>query len=99
LEGDNGFFEWANGLYYCEHTYNLLLNQGQKPEQARSILPNSLKTELVMTANLREWRHIFDLRTSRSAHPQAREISNMIYDEFIKLGLGVFFEGIAPFRG
>lgn len=45
-----------------------------KPEEARSVLPNSLKTEIVVTANLREWRHIFRLRTSNQAHPQMRQL-------------------------
>lgn len=51
-----------------------MLLLGAKPEQARSVLPNSLKTEIVMTTNLREWRHVFRLRTSKKAHPQMREV-------------------------
>jgi thymidylate synthase (FAD) len=51
-----------------------LLDQGASPQQARSVLPNSLKTEVVMTANLREWRHVFRLRCQKAAHPQIREV-------------------------
>ena len=58
----------------AELSYNNLLNIGWKPEQAREVLPNALKTEVVVTANLREWRHIFKLRTSKRAHPQIRAL-------------------------
>ena len=58
-----------------ENSYMSLIQLGVAPEQARSILPNSLKTEIVVTMNLREWRHFFKLRTSKRAHPQMREIS------------------------
>lgn len=57
-----------------EERYKELLKCGWRPEQAREVLPNALKTEIVTTANLREWRHIFKLRTSKAAHPQIREL-------------------------
>jgi thymidylate synthase (FAD) len=47
---------------------------GAKAQEARSVLPNSLKTDIIMTANLREWRHVLDLRCSQPAHPQIREV-------------------------
>lgn len=68
---------------------------GVTPEQARSILPNSLKTEIVVTMNLREWRHFFKLRISKRAHPQMREISMPLLSEFKKI-LPVIFEDIEP---
>lgn len=80
------FFWSENSLLYkiWEHTcqgaeaeYNSLIAFGATPEQARSVLPNSIKTELVMTANLREWRHFFRLRCSERAHPQMREVSRI----------------------
>jgi thymidylate synthase (FAD) len=52
-----------------------LLTRDATPQEARSVLPNSLKTEVIMTANLREWRHFFKLRASKAAHPQMREIA------------------------
>lgn len=73
---------WLNSMEHCEAMYGLLLNQQWKPEQARSVLPNSLKTEVVMTANLREWRHIFRLRTASAAHPQMRELMVPLYNNF-----------------
>jgi thymidylate synthase (FAD) len=67
--------EWAWILLRSEQTYlNLLNEHNWTPQQARSVLPNSLKTEIVTTANFREWRHIFSQRTHKTAHPQMREI-------------------------
>ncbi|MCL5260483.1 MAG: FAD-dependent thymidylate synthase, partial [Gammaproteobacteria bacterium] len=57
---------------FAEDSYHAALKAGDKPEQAREILPHSIKTEIVVTANLREWRHMFELRTSKNAHPQFR---------------------------
>jgi thymidylate synthase (FAD) len=65
---------WLSHMCACEESYLELLSIGWTPQQARSVLPNSLKTEIVMTANFREWRHVFKLRCSPSAHPQMREI-------------------------
>jgi len=73
---------WREGCKYCEKTYFILLALGQTPQQARSILPNSLKTEIVMTCNLREWRHFFSLRTSKAAHPQMRELAISMLEGF-----------------
>jgi thymidylate synthase (FAD) len=66
---------WIKAMAQAESNYLNALNAGWKPEQARSLLPNSLKTEIIMTANLREWRHFFKLRTATTAHPQMREIA------------------------
>jgi len=68
-------------MYYSECDYLGLLKGGWQPQQARSVLPNSLKTEIVCTANLREWRHIFKLRCSQAAHPQMREIMIPLLNE------------------
>lgn len=65
---------WLSVMMHSEATYLNLLEQGWSPQQARSVLPNSLKTEIVMTANIREWRHVLMLRCSRAAHPQMREL-------------------------
>ena len=76
-----------------EKRYFAMLNNGATPQEARSILPNSLKTEIVMTMNLREWRHFFKLRCDKAAHPQTREIANMILKEF-KEKIPVIFDDI-----
>ena len=69
-----------------------LLKKGATPQQARSVLPNSLKTELVMTCNLREWRHFFRLRISKAAHPQMRQIAVPMFLEFWELLPDLFFD-------
>ena len=66
---------WQNAMRQAEYFYLDMIDRGLKPEEARSVLPNSLKTEVIMTANLREWRHFFKLRTGKTAHPQMREIT------------------------
>ncbi|MGX8795683.1 FAD-dependent thymidylate synthase [Fusibacter sp. JL298sf-3] len=84
---------WLNAMQNIEDTYNQLIALGAKPEEARSILPNSLKTEIVVTMNLREWRHFFKLRTSVKAHPQMREIAIPLLNEFKSL-VPVIFDDV-----
>lgn len=66
---------WDNAMGFAENVYFNLLSDGCTPQEARSVLPNSTKTEVVMTANLREWRHFLKLRTAKAAHPQMRELT------------------------
>lgn len=73
---------WKESMEMSEKAYMDLIELGASPQEARSVLPNSLKTEIVMTMNLREWRHFFALRTSERAHPQMREIACMMLGEF-----------------
>lgn len=84
---------WKQAMEDIEKTYVKLISLGAKPEEARSILPNSLKTEIVCTMNLREWRHFFRLRTAERAHPQIREISVALLDE-LKKRIPVIFNDI-----
>ena len=71
--------DWVDHLLEVEKVYFYLREElGWSQKQARSILPNCFKTELVMTTNMREWKHIFSLRCSSKAHPQVREIVEMI---------------------
>lgn len=86
---------WMETMQKIEDSYNALISMGAKPEEARCILPNSLKTELVVTMNLREWRHFFKLRTSKRAHPQMREIAVPLLCEFKKL-VPTVFDDIIP---
>lgn len=81
---------WKESMAEIEKQYNKLIELGAKPEEARSILPNSLKTEIVVTMNMRSWRNFFRLRTSERAHPQIRQISNMLLAE-LKEKLPVLF--------
>ncbi len=77
---------WMGAMENAEEAYLFLIDGGWSPQKARSVLPNSLKTEIVVTANLREWRHILSLRASSKAHPQMREVMLPLLDELkIKL--------------
>ena len=74
-ENEMGFNRWKSICEAAERSYFMLLDFGWSPQEARAVLPNSLKTEVVMTANLREWRHFLKLRTDNAAHPQMREMA------------------------
>jgi thymidylate synthase (FAD) len=72
VEAEN---DWLNAMWNIELAYRDLREKGWSPQQARTVLPNSLKTEIIMTANVREWRHFFRLRCSPAAHPQMRALA------------------------
>lgn len=74
LETYDTFSRWKGAMIDSEKAYKAMSELGCSPQEARSVLPNSLKTEIVVTANIREWRHIFRLRTAKVAHPQIREL-------------------------
>lgn len=84
---------WVNACQTAEREYFKLLDWGCTPQEARTVLPNSLKTELVMTADLREWRTFFKLRTSGAAHPQMSEVARPLLDDF-KNKIPVVFDDI-----
>lgn len=76
---------WKNHMEDCEYTYNKLIELGATPQEARSVLANSTKTEIVHTMNIREWRHFFNLRaigTTGKPHPQMLEITRPLLDMF-----------------
>lgn len=83
-QDDEKYKVWKQTIEQIELAYNKLIELGATPQEARSILPNSLKTEIVVTMNLREWRHFFTMRTSQAAHPQMREIAIPLLKEFQK---------------
>lgn len=74
-------------LHSSEYAYFELLDKGWIPQQARAVLPNSLKTELIMTGTIEQWESFFKLRDASDAHPQARELAHPLHEEFIKRGL------------
>ena len=92
-EGSKLFDIWKSSMQQAETAYFEMLNCGAKPEDARSVLPNSLKTEFICTMNLREWRHFFRLRCAPAAHPAMREISIPLLPEFQKM-IPVLFDGL-----
>lgn len=89
----HNFAAWENAMHLAERQYLTLLAQGCSAQQARSVLPNSLKTEIVVTANLREWRTIFKQRTPAAAHPQMRQLMIPLCRE-LKTLIPVIFDDI-----
>lgn len=86
---------WKASVFEAEQTYDRMIAAGESPQIARSVLPNSLKTEIVMTCNLREWRHFFTLRTSAAAHPQMREVAISLFKQ-MRAAIPVIFDDINP---
>lgn len=84
---------WYTAMRKAEDIYFALLDEGCTPQEARSVLPNSLKTEVIMTANIREWRHFLQLRCSPAAHPQMREVALILLDKVHNL-IPVCFDDI-----
>ena len=88
-EGTDGYNYWKDACLVAENSYFKLLDFGCTPQEARAVLPTSLKTEICMTANLREWRHFFNLRaagTTGKPHPQMKEVAvPLLYDMHSKI--------------
>ena len=94
-DSDN-YARWFHEMDESEKTYLAMIENGATPEQARDILPTSIKTEIVMTANLREWRHFFKLRAegvTGKPHPQMLEITIPLLKE-LKQKVPVVFDDI-----
>ena len=90
------YMAWKHGCMTAERRYMELLDDGATPQEARSVLPNSTKTEVVMTANLREWRHFLKLRavgTTGKPHPQMQEVAIPLLRE-LKEKIPVIFEDL-----
>jgi len=86
---------WKSSLQNAETAYFYLIDKGSSPQEARSVLPNSLKTEVVMTTNMRSWRNFFKLRTASAAHPQMQEVAKMLLSKVNETPAKIFFEDIA----
>ena len=84
---------WKGACSIAESDYFSLLKCGAMPQEARAVLPNSVKTEVVMTANCECWHHFFELRTSYAAHPQMREVAIPLLKDFQQL-LTTLFDDI-----
>ena len=89
----DGWNLWEEGCLAAEQAYLNLLNYGCTAQEARSVLPNSLKTDVVMTADIREWRHFLKLRCSKAAHPQMREVALKLLD-MVHAKIPVLFDDI-----
>lgn len=84
---------WVEAMDAAEETYLNLIANGATPQEARSVLPNSTKTEITITANYREWRNFFKLRTAKAAHPQMQEVTRPLLNE-LKAKLPIIFDDI-----
>lgn len=93
MERRDSAASFEEGLKIAEELYLELIEKGWTAQQARAILPNALKTEIIVTANVREWRHIFELRAAKAAHPQMRELMEPLLMEFKHL-CPVLFEDL-----
>ncbi len=92
-ENEDKYRIWYAAMVNAESRYNLLIREGATPQEARSVLPNSLKTEIVATMNIREWRHVLRLRTAKSAHPQMQQVMIILLTKF-KTAIPVLFDDI-----
>lgn len=88
--GSAAWDTWYNGCLAAEKAYFDLLACGCTAQEARAVLPHSLKTEVVMTANITEWRYVTKLRTSQAAHPQMREIMIPLLDKLTEYAPALF---------
>lgn len=92
-ENTQNYKEWIYAMGIAEKSYLQMLKDGATPQEARSVLPNSTKTEITITANYREWRNFFKLRTAKVAHPQMQEVTRPLLKE-LKTILPVIFDDI-----
>ena len=92
-EGSDKDVAWTDAMASAERMYFELLDLGATPQEARSVLPNSTKTEITITANYREWRNFFKLRTAKAAHPQMQEVTRPLLKE-LKTRLPIIFDDI-----
>lgn len=92
--GEMSLLTWKRSCEKAEEAY-LYLTEVAKvtPQEARSVLPTCLKTELVMSTNYREWRHFFELRGAKDAHPQVRRLANGLLDE-LRVRIPVIFDDL-----
>lgn len=92
-DGTQNYNEWVYAMGIAEKSYLQMLKDGATPQEARSVLPNSTKTEITITANYREWRNFFKLRTAKAAHPSMREVTIPLLKE-LKTKLPIIFDDI-----
>lgn len=89
----DAYLDWYEGCTGAERAYFKMIERGCKPQVARAILPTSIKTEIMVTMNLREWRHFIKLRSSKAAHPDIRILAIDLLKQF-KNNIPVIFDDI-----
>lgn len=98
-EGTAKYSAWEDAMKLAESFYLQMLAYGATPQEARSVLPNSLKTDIVMTANMREWRHFFQLRAAGitgAPHPQMMEVAVPLWQQCVKAMPELFSDIMVP---
>jgi thymidylate synthase (FAD) len=97
--------KWEASMIHAENTYRDMIMLGETPEIARAVLPTGLKTEIVITYNIREWRHFFKLRCATFSHPQIQEVAHMLLSEMEKYVpllfedlIRIHYEGIVKYE-
>lgn len=86
---------WQRAIETSENSYKQLIAAGSPPQIARSVFPNALASRIIITGNLRNWRHFFIMRTTKESHPQMREVTIPLLAEF-KEKIPILFEDIEP---
>lgn len=89
---EKSYLIWLDSMKNCEKTYIELINYGLKPQATRGVLPIDVKTEIVVTANLREWRHIFRLRCAKDAHPDMLRVMCPLLREMLNTHRDFFYD-------
>lgn len=93
---ENSKYEWERAMSYIDEQYTKLRRSGEKPEIARAILPTCTATEIVVSANMRSWRHMFSQRLfNEKAHPQIRQLMRLVFDKFLDLGMETFISDLS----
>lgn len=87
--------DWEEAITSCERAYKSLINGGVSPQIARSVFPNALASRIVITGNLRNWRHFLIMRTTKESHPQMRQVTIPLLKEFQEK-IPILFEDIEP---
>lgn len=89
------YYNWSMAMHAAEKNYLDLLREGQAPQAARAVLPNSTAASLIMTGNLRSWRHLFTMRTTKESHPDLRRVIVPLLKEF-QARIPILYEDIVP---
>ena len=86
---------WERGIHECESSYKQIIALGAAPQLARSVFPNALASRIIITGNLRNWRHFLLMRTTKQAHPQMRQVTIPLLKEF-RSKIPILYEDIEP---
>lgn len=95
LYGGDALYYWEQSINQAEEAYKNLIKSDTSLQIARSVLPNALASKIIMTGNLRSWRHFFLMRTTKESHPQMRQVTIPLLEEF-QSKIPILYEDIFP---